>query len=246
MRPPLRSYASWNVRSPRSARRHLWKKSMSWSAPVRTRCWMLEKKSRPLKKVMSGSKSQKCSSLKNSSSSSGVRLAMMAATMDPTDDPTSTRGRHPRAFSPARATPTWNVPSVPHPAHPAAVRPKQCLVSCRNELLLDGRRALCAMTRNCARSRRCTRASRADTPQGFVQMSPHVRQVPDAPKCRARRRTSSPRRPRCARARNTQLLLDEVAHGAVVPIRALPREGNSPAVPFVVPPRRAGNASRIG
>ena len=70
---------------------------MSCSAPVRTKCCTELKKSRPLKKVMSGSKSQKCSSLKNSSSSEGVRLATMAATMLPTELPTSTRGKHPRA-----------------------------------------------------------------------------------------------------------------------------------------------------
>ena len=56
---------------------------------------MEEKKSRPLKKVMSGSRSQKCFSLKNSSSSSGVRLAMIAATMLPTLLPANTRGSNP-------------------------------------------------------------------------------------------------------------------------------------------------------
>lgn len=78
---------------------------MSCSAPVRIKCATLVKKSRPLKNVMSGRRSQKCSSEKNSSSSSGVRLETIAATMLPTLLPTSTRGRHPREES-ARATPT--------------------------------------------------------------------------------------------------------------------------------------------
>ena len=124
---------------------------MSCKAPVRTKCCTLVKKSLPLKKVMSGSKSQKCSSEKNSSSSSGVRLATMAATMLPTLLPTSTLGKHPRADK-ARATPTWNVPKVPPPESKSAVRPKQCLVSCKNaSFSWTGISCSRAMSRNCKR-----------------------------------------------------------------------------------------------
>mmetsp|Transcript_8147 Transcript_8147/g.20218 ORF Transcript_8147/g.20218 Transcript_8147/m.20218 type:complete len:241 (+) Transcript_8147:1344-2066(+) len=161
---------------------------MSCKAPVRTRFWMDWKKSFPEKNVMSGSKSQKCFSEKNSSSSSGVRLAIMAATTEPTLLPATTLGKHPRALR-ARATPTWNVPSVPPPLSISAVRPKQCRVSCRKaSFSCNGMSCSCAIIRSCARvSSMYSRTARGTPHRGSCSLRPMLVMLPRLRRISARR-----------------------------------------------------------
>ena len=252
IRPPLRSYAG-EVPSGTSARGHQLEKVDVVQRAGRIKCAPQRRSRRPLDGVMSGSGvPEVLFGLKNSAARIGRRLETIAA------DDACRRAAHQHARqTPARGggrAPRTNVERAerPPPESRSAVRPKQCLVSCRNAIgfSVTGKSCSRAMRRNCSRVSSMYSRTHFGTPhRGSCSAGRYPPSSRCFSKCPHVNRTSSPRRPRSrARAQQTQLLLDErFVVRRVVPIRAFP-EGNFFSRTNVRPRRtcQRRNASRIG